>query len=114
MVTFAPTKIYSSVVICTSNIKSNETYKVYIGGSCSGEEKDGLYSGGSYTKGSEVGSSKISEVITNITQDGASSNDNRTQPGKGGGGRGNGMTLPNQPDNNESTQPNNNDSMESI
>lgn len=114
VVTFAPTKTYSSVVICTPNIKSNETYKVYIGGACSGEEKDGLYSGGSYTKGSEIGSSKISGVITNITQDGASSNDNRTQPGGGGGGRGNGMTSPNQSGNNESAQPNDNDSMESV
>lgn len=92
VVTFSPTKTYSSVVICTPNIKSNETYKVYVGGSCSGEEKDGLYSGGSYTKGTEVGSSKISDVITSITQEGASSNSN--QPGGGGGNRGEKMTPP--------------------
>ena len=118
VVTFKPTKTYSSVVICTPNIKSNETYKVYVGGSCSGEEKGGLYSGGSYTKGTEVGSSKISDTVTNITQDGASSNDNRTQPGGVGGGRENGMTPPNQSGNNQSVQPNNNSnnnsSMESI
>ncbi|WP_434798435.1 carbohydrate-binding domain-containing protein [Terrisporobacter vanillatitrophus] len=92
VVTFSPTKTYSSVVICTPNIKSNETYKVYVGGSCSGEEKDGLYSGGSYTKGIEVGSSKISDVITSITQDGVSSNSN--QPGGGGGNRDENMTPP--------------------
>ena len=117
VVTFQPTKTYSSVVICTPNIKSNETYKVYIGGSCSGEEKDGLYSGGSYTEGTEVGSSKILDTITNITQDGASSNDNRTQPG-GDGGMENIMMPPDQPGNNQSVQPNsnsnNNSSMESI
>ena len=92
IVTFSPTKTYSSVVICTPNIKSDETYKVYVGGSCSGQEKDGLYSGGSYIKGTEVGSSEISDVITNITQDGASSNSN--QPGGGGGNRGGNMAPP--------------------
>lgn len=92
VVTFSPTKTYSSVVICTPNIKSNETYKVYVGGSCNGEEKDGLYSDGSYTKGTEVGSSKISDVITSITQDGVSSNSN--QPGGGGGNRDKNMTPP--------------------
>ena len=106
VITFAPTKAYSSVVICTPDIKSNETYKVYVGGSCSGELKDGLYSGGSYTKGTEVGSCTTSDTITNITQDGASSNSN--QPGAGGGGRGNMSTPPNQSSNSQSTQPNNN------
>ena len=92
IVTFSPAKTYSSVVICTPNIKLKETYKVYVGGSCSGKEKDGLYSGGSYTKGAEVGSSEISDVITNITQEGASSNSN--QPGGDGGNRGEKMTPP--------------------
>lgn len=92
IVTFSPAKTYSSVVICTPNIKLKETYKVYVGGSCSGKEKDGLYSGGSYTKGAEVGSSEISDVITNITQEGASSNSN--QPVGDGGNRGEKMTPP--------------------
>lgn len=92
IVTFSPAKTYSSVVICTPNIKSKETYKVYVGGSCSVKEKDGLYSGGSYTKGTEVGSSEISDVITNITQEGVSSNSN--QPGGVGGNRGEKMTPP--------------------
>lgn len=92
IVTFSPAKTYSSVVICTPNIKLKETYKVYVGGSCSGKEKDGLYSGGSYTKGTDVGISEISDVITNITQEGASSNSN--QPGEDGGNRGEKMTPP--------------------
>ena len=83
IITFKPSKTYSSVVICTPNIKSNETYKVYVGGSCSGDEKDGLYSGGTYTKGTEVGSCKVSDIINNISQEGVSTN-NRTQPGGGG------------------------------
>lgn len=112
IVTFAPSKDYASVIICTPNIKSNETYKVYVGGSSSGEEKDGLYSGGSYTKGTEIGSCKISDTITNVTEDGVSTN-NRNQPG-GGGGRGN-MNIPkNQSNNNQNMQPNNNSNNQNI
>lgn len=102
IVTFKPTKTYSSVVICTPDIKSNETYKVYVGGSCSGEEQDGLYSGGNYTKGTEIVSCTISDVITSITQDGASSDTN--QPGGGGGNRNRNMAPPS----------GNNSSMENI
>ena len=116
VVTFKPTKTYSSVVICTPKIKSNEDYQVYVGGYCNGDEKDGLYSGGNYTNGTEVGSCTISDVISNISQDGASSNDNRTQPG-GRGDRGNMMNPQNQSSNEPSAQPNNssnNRNMESI
>lgn len=114
VVIFKPTKTYSSVVICTPNIKSNETYKVYIGGSCSGEEKDGLYSGGSYTKGTEVGSCTISDTVTNVNQSGASSNNN--QPGGGGGGnRGENMTPPSRNNStNTESYGNNSSSGESI
>lgn len=102
VVTFSPSKTYSSVVICTSNIKSGETYNVYVGGSCTGEEKDGLYSGGSYTKGTEIGSCTISDTVTNVTQDGASSSSQH-----GGGGNRGSMTPPNQSGNDQSVQPNN-------
>ena len=98
VITFAPSKNYSSVVICTPNIKSEETYKVYVGGSSTGEEKDGLYVGGTYTKGTEIGSCTISDVVTNVTEDGASSNNNRSdKPGRGGGGKDNMQEPPNKP-----------------
>ncbi len=112
VITFAPSKTYSSVIVCTPNIKSNETYKIYVGGSSTGDVTDGLYSGGTYTKGSEVGSYEISETVTNVTQEGASSGDNRNQPGGGGGGRDNRMTPPNQPS--SSNQGTNNSSVESL
>lgn len=115
VITFKPTKNYSSVVICTPNIKSDETYKIYVGGSCNGEEKDGLYSGGSYTKGTEIGSCTISNTISNIIQSGASS-DNRQQPDGSGGGRGSSMSPQNQSTNEPNIQPSNNsnNNMETI
>ena len=105
VITFAPSKNYSSVVICTPNIKSEETYKVYVGGSSTGEEKDGLYVGGTYTKGTEIGSCTISDVVTNVTEDGASSNNNRPdKPGRGGGGKDNMQEPPNKPNDNSNNQ----------
>jgi len=46
IITFAPSKTYQSVVVCSPNIKTNEKYSVYIGGSSSGNSTDGLYTDG--------------------------------------------------------------------
>ena len=82
IVTFAPSKSYQSVVICSPNIKSNEKYLVSVGGSSTGKQVDGLYSDGKYSGGANVGDIEVTSVINNITQEGA------TQGGGMGGGRG--------------------------
>ncbi len=71
ILTFAPSKSYQSVIVSTPNIKSNENYYVSVGGSSIGDFKDGLYLNGKYSSGTKVGNGKISNIITNITQDGA-------------------------------------------
>lgn len=89
IVTFAPSKSYQSVIVSTPNIKSNETYTVYVGGSSSGAATNGLYSNGTYSGGSEVGSATVSDIITNVTQEGARAGGNMGMPGgKGQGGQG--------------------------
>lgn len=90
ILTFAPSKSYQSVVVSTPNIKSNSKYLVSIGGSSTGKMKDGLYSDGQYTGGEIVGEQTISDVITNITQDGATNGKNIGGPGgnDGLGGKG--------------------------
>lgn len=90
VLTFAPTKSYSSVVVCTPEIKEGTTYNVYSGGSSTGTASDGLYSGGTYSDGSQVGSSSVSSSITNITESGASASSGMGGH-QGGGGKG-GMT----------------------
>lgn len=64
ILTFAPTKAYQSVVICSSSLTLGATYSIYSGGSASGEAIDGLYTGGSYTAGTQVASFSISGMVT--------------------------------------------------
>ncbi len=65
IMTFKPAKIYQSVVIATSLLKSNKTYNVYLGGENTGTAKDGLYT--SATKnGTLLGSVTINNIITTI------------------------------------------------
>jgi hypothetical protein len=56
VLTFVPTKTYQSVVLCSSQLKKGVTYIVYSQGSSTGAVADGLYSGGTYTPGNELGS----------------------------------------------------------
>lgn len=72
ILTFAPSKQYSSVVVSSKELKTGQTYKVYVGGSSSSKPVDGVYTAGTYTKGQEAGSFTISGVISEVTQSGAS------------------------------------------
>ena len=72
ILTYAPLKNYSSVIVSTPDIKDNTKYTVSVGKTAKGEAKDGLYSDGNYSGGTEVGSETTSNTITNITQEDAS------------------------------------------
>ncbi|MGL5348245.1 MAG: carbohydrate-binding domain-containing protein [Peptostreptococcaceae bacterium] len=93
LVTFAPSKQYQSVVISSPELKTGSTYTVSYGGSSTGEVKDGLYSGGKYSGGTESESFTVSDTITNL---GSAASGNMGGPGGGqmGGGKGNGGTRP--------------------
>ena len=105
VLTFAPSKTYQSVVVSSPEIKSNSTYKVYVGGSSTGTQSDGLYSGGTYSNGTEVGSTTVSSSITSITQDGISSGGSIGMPRGGrGGNKGNMQSAPQSNVRNENTQ----------
>lgn len=91
ILTLAPQKQYSSVVVSSSKFKSGETYKVYLGGSSTGTINNGIYTDGTYTKGKEIGSFTISAAVSEVTQEGV------TITNRMGGGRGQGgMKLPKQ------------------
>ncbi|MBN2170255.1 MAG: carbohydrate-binding domain-containing protein [Candidatus Krumholzibacteriota bacterium] len=51
LVTFRPERRYSSILLSTPDLISGTTYRVYVGGSSTGAEQDGLYTGGVYTPG---------------------------------------------------------------
>lgn len=60
ILTFVPAKAYQSVVICSPLLQKGTTYNFYSGGSSTGTLADGLYSGGTYTAGTKLGSITIS------------------------------------------------------
>jgi hypothetical protein len=84
ILTFAPTKQYQSVVLCSPDLKEGETYTVYLGGSSTGKMTDSLYSGGTYTPGTEYATLTISSMVTTSGQGGM----------MGGGGPGGDGALP--------------------
>jgi hypothetical protein len=82
ILTVAPTKQFQSVVLTSSAIKEGATYKVYLGGSSTGTVTDSVYSGGTYTPGTEYVSLTIEGVVTTSGATGGMG------PGGGPGGGG--------------------------
>ncbi len=66
ILTFVPTKEYQSVVLCSPKLENGENYSVYSGGSSSGSFIDGIYSGETYTGGTQITSFTISSMVTNV------------------------------------------------
>lgn len=66
LVTLKPSKRYQSIAFSSSKLEKGESYSIYIGGSCTGTEVNGLYSDGEYSGGSEYTSFKVSGVTTKI------------------------------------------------
>lgn len=92
---FAPAKKYQSIVFSSPDLKQGETYTLYTGGSCDGDEASGFYSSGTLTgaeKQTDVTLSD-SDMVTSIAEDGSEA----VQRGMGGhggmgGGRRGGMS----------------------
>ncbi len=78
IVAFKPSKTYQAVVVCAPTITKSTTYTAYYGGSCSGNETDGLYDG-KYTAGTSIGSATVSSIVTSI---GSSSSGGGTRPSR--------------------------------
>ena len=66
MLTFAPQKPIQSIVVSSPDLENGATYDLYYGGSSTGEVRDGLYQGGAYTGGTELGSLTLSGVVTRL------------------------------------------------
>ena len=80
ILTFVPTKEYQSVVLSSPELENGSTYAVYSGGSSTGTVTDSLYSGGTYTAGTQVVEFTISSMVTGAGASGGGF------PGGGGGG----------------------------
>jgi hypothetical protein len=64
VLTFSPAKTYESVLLCTSDLRDETTDVVYSGGSSTGTATDGLYSGRTYSGGSQYTTFTISGTVT--------------------------------------------------
>jgi hypothetical protein len=64
ILTFVPAKSYQSIVFSAPELQEGATYVVYSGGSSTGTLTDSLYSGGTYTAGTQVASLTIVDMVT--------------------------------------------------
>ena len=64
VVAFKPSKAYQSVVVSSTALKTGASYIVYTGGSVTGTAADGLYTGGSYTPGTQAYALNVTGVLT--------------------------------------------------
>ena len=85
ILTFVPTKEYQSVLLSSPKLKNGSTYSVYSGGSSTGTVTDGLYSGETYTAGTQVTSFAISSMVTGAGSGGFPGGPGGNMPGPGGG-----------------------------
>ena len=70
VLTFSPSKSYQSIVFSSPDLEKGTTYEIYLGGSSSGSEVDGLYQGGNYTGGTQLTSLTISSPVTYLGSSG--------------------------------------------
>lgn len=86
VLTFAPSKAFRSLVLCSPSLVKGSAYTVYTGGSSTGTAQDGLYTGGSYTAGTNAGSFTVSDVISSVgTVSGGFQMGGGGNPGRGPG-----------------------------
>lgn len=68
ILSFSPAKQYTSIVFCSPDIISGQTYTVYSGGTYTGGSSlDGLYDGGTLSGGTQKTSFTSSSVVMSVT-----------------------------------------------
>lgn len=68
IITYSPAKKYNWICISSPDIKTGESYTGYYGGSHSGTLSGGIYTSGSYTKGTKLTTLTVSSTITSNGQ----------------------------------------------
>lgn len=65
VVTFSGAKSYNNIVLCTSDLKTDESYTINIGGEVSGDIVDGIGSG-VYSDGTEYTTFTVENIFTTV------------------------------------------------
>ncbi len=63
VITYKPSKSYQCVLVSSSSLQSNAEYTVSVGGTCSGNSVNGLFSGGTYSGGTSSVSYTHSKTV---------------------------------------------------
>ncbi len=63
IVTFRPARNYSAILLSSPDLAPGAIYRVFVGGSCTGEERDGLYAGGTYSGGVLRGTFTLRAIV---------------------------------------------------
>lgn len=66
ILTFSPMKLYQSVIFSSPLLVQGRDYVMYTGGSTTGTQKDGIYSGGTYTPGEKVAEFSLAGMVTTV------------------------------------------------
>lgn len=67
LLTFEPSKAYSSLVFVSPELVKGGVYTVFTGGSSSADQTDGLYSPGGYSGGTQKTQFTQNSIITNVS-----------------------------------------------
>ncbi len=84
VITFAPAKSFQSLLVSSPDLVTGQTYQIYLGGSSSETNLNGLFEGGAYSGGTLYQEATLSSVITTLGSAGGFMGG----PGGGMGGRG--------------------------
>ena len=95
LASFIPAKQYNNVVISTPSLKNGSSYKLVIGGTVSGADKNGYASSGSVSSAAQTLDIKLTGITTSFGNGGMSG-------GMGGGNKGGGFGGGQAPDMNGS------------
>ena len=88
---FIPAKQYNNVVISTPSLKNGSSYKLVIGGTVSGADKNGFASSGSVSSAAQTLDIKLTGTTTTIGNGGMSGGNMGGGKGRFGGGQAPGM-----------------------
>jgi len=88
---FAPAKDYSSVLVSCPTMSIGQTYKLWLGGSCTGNSDNGVYTDGILNGATEVTEVAVSQISTNYGGGGPGGHGGPGGPGGPGGMGGSGI-----------------------
>ena len=88
---FIPAKQYNNVVISTPSLKNGSSYKLVIGGTVSGADKNGFASSGSVSSAAQTLDIKLTGTTTTFGNGGMSGGNMGGGKGRFGGGQAPGM-----------------------